>query len=60
MCEPEILTRTEQLIRENERMRTALLVIRRFAENAVMGSWRGHVAAMVDAGLILESKGESK
>jgi len=43
--------RTEKLIRENERMRTALKAIRLLAENAVMGSWRFKVAAIVDEGL---------
>lgn len=42
---------TERLIRENERMRAALLSIRSYAEDAVFGGWRHDVARMATNGL---------
>jgi hypothetical protein len=40
-----------EVVRENERMRMALMAIRRLAENSAFGGWRFKVAELVDDGL---------
>ena len=41
----------EQLIRDNERMRTALKLIGDYAQTAVMGMWRQRIYEMACRGL---------
>lgn len=41
----------EQLIRENERMKTALRNIRNYASDAIIGIWRQRVYDMAREGL---------
>lgn len=40
-----------KVVRENERMRTALVNIKSYAANAVFGGWRSDVYQMADNGL---------
>lgn len=42
---------TADLIRENERMRAALLAIKDYVEQCTFGMWRGHVHNMALRGL---------
>ncbi len=43
--------KTEQLIRDNERMRTALELIKGECRNAVFGAWRQKIYDMARRGL---------
>ena len=43
--------KTEQLIRDNERMRTALELIKGECRNAVFGAWRQKIYDMARGGL---------
>lgn len=40
-----------QLVRENERMKSALLAIRSYAEQAIIGGWRQQIVNLTTQGL---------
>lgn len=48
---PAVPSQVIDLVRENERMRSALVSIMDYAGTAVMGSWRQHVINMAAQGL---------